>query len=164
MKHSAFARFALPITLVVVLVLALVPASSVFAAPATAAATSFTFTDKGTTVVTDVNPCDTTTLFNITLTYTNVFHQTYNDNSYHDTFTQQAQFVAVPVSGVGPTYTGHYVAWDGGNANNQNAAFTSTFIVIGTGSDGSTIKFTEVVHWSISATGGVVSFDKAACH
>jgi hypothetical protein len=62
----------------------------------------------------------------------------------------------------GVTFTGHFMNWDGENFSLQNFAAISTFVIHGTGSDGSSV-FHEVAHFSVSASGITLSFDKPTC-
>ena len=77
------------------------------------------------------------------------------------TFTATGTFSFVGADGV--TFTGQFMNWDGENFNLQNFAATSTLIVHGTGSDGSSLTFHEVAHMSVSASGITLSFDKPTC-
>ena len=79
------------------------------------------------------------------------------------TSTQTGTFVAVPLHAGRPTFTGHFTQWDGFNSNRQSATGTFTFSIHGTGSDGSSVKFHEVAHVTMTKTGVIVRFDKAKC-
>jgi hypothetical protein len=149
----------IPRTLVVALLLAgllFVSASTVFAD---------TIHEKnGTETFVDVLPCAGPGLFTITLTYNAVLHEsTAANGSTHETFTQTGTFTAVPVSGVGPSYSGHFTIWDGENGNGRNATATATFTIHAVGSDGSRLTFHDTFHFSVSASGLVVVFDKPHC-
>jgi hypothetical protein len=115
---------------------------------------------------TDVVPCgaDPEALYDITLTYNEVDHMTTGPNSMHFTFTQTGTFVAVPQDSSLPTYTGHFMQWDGFNENAKTASGTFTFSLHGTGSDGSTITFNAVEHFNVDANGveNHISFEN--CH
>jgi hypothetical protein len=146
---------------VTVLALLIFPASSAFAA------SDSTLTQHGTYTFENVAPCGAQagSAYNVTANFTNVTHFSTDPNGgEHLTFTETARFVAQPVSGIGTTYSGHYTFRDGGNTTQQTFNGTTTFIVIGTGEDGSTIRFTEVAHISVSATGVTVQFDRPVCH
>ena len=136
----------------------------VYASNAFAAATSFTQTFKNVTeTFTDVNPCtgDPGTL---TITYNGVVHVTIaNNGSFHTTGTFTGDFVFDTTDPTKPDYTGHFTNWFGDNDNSRSEADTVTFTVHGTGSDGSTIRFHETAHFSVSASGVVISFDKMSC-
>lgn len=148
------------LTFVVVVGVLLFPASSAFAAGAD------TFTQPFHNVTESFptpNPC-TGDLGTVTITYNGVVHITTLPNgTSHFTITQTGDFVFVPDDSNLPTFTGHFTSWDGFNSNNQNAAGTFTFTVHGTGSDGSTLKFHVTGHFSVSASGVVISFEKPRC-
>jgi opacity protein-like surface antigen len=82
---------------------------------------------------------------------------------YHVTGTFTGTFVAVPDDPSLPTFTGHFTQWFGENSNAKNFAATFTFTIIGRGSDGSILKFHETAHFSVSAQGAVLEFDKPRC-
>jgi hypothetical protein len=82
---------------------------------------------------------------------------------YHVTGTFTGTVEAVPDDPSLPTFTGHFTQWFGENSNAKNFAATFTFTVILTGSDGSTIKFHETAHFSVSAQGATLEFDKLRC-
>ena len=82
---------------------------------------------------------------------------------YHVTGTFTGTFVAVPDDPSLPTFTGHFTQWFGENSNTKNFAATFTFTVIGRGSDGSVLKFHETAHFSVSAQGATLEFDKPRC-
>ncbi len=151
-----------------VLILLAVAAIMVVAAPSASAAgagaVSFTQTEHNATETdTDVNPC-TGAPGTLTLTYNAIFHVTTLANgTYWATFTQTGTFSFVPFDSSQPSYTGHFTVWDGDNWNNQNTTETATFMVIGTGSDGSMLAFHETEHFSVSATGVTTSFDNPRC-
>jgi hypothetical protein len=76
------------------------------------------------------------------------------------TFTQTSRVTAVD-EGNGVTYTGHTTFWGNFNVNrqNENSTFTGTIKV--KGSDGSTILYHEVDHFSLLPGGKVgVQFEK----
>ncbi len=98
----------------------------------------------------------------VTVTYNAVFHITeLSGDRYHVTDTLTGTLLIESDSGV--TYTGHFTAWDGENVNARNANGTATLTVHATGSDGSRLVFQETAHFSISATGVTVSFDRPRC-
>jgi len=154
------AKFAVAVLVVAVAALVAVPVAS----PAGAGALSFTQNWHNVTETsTDVNPC-TGAPGTLTLTYNAVFHLTMLENgTYWATFTQTGAFSFVPFDSSQPSYTGHFTVWDGDNWNNRNTTETVTFMVRGTGSDGSTLMFHEVGHISTSASGATLSFDKLRC-
>jgi hypothetical protein len=81
----------------------------------------------------------------------------------HVTGTFTGTFLAVPDDPSLPTFTGHFTQWFGENSNNQNVAATFTFTIIGTGSDGSVIKFHETAHFSATPQGATLEFDEPRC-
>jgi hypothetical protein len=112
-----------------------------------------------------VNPC-TGVLGTLTITYNGVAHSTFLTSGVGAgtgwaTFTATGTFTFVGVDGV--TFTGRFTTWDGQNFNLKNFATTSTFVVHGTGSDGSSLMFHDVAHFSVSASGSTLSFDKPTC-
>ncbi len=80
------------------------------------------------------------------------------------TFTAAGTFSFVPNDPSQPSYTGQFMNWDGENLNLKNYTATSTQMIHGTGSDGSTIMFHEVAHITVSATGVTTAFDKPTCN
>jgi hypothetical protein len=151
--------------------------ASVFSATAALAESPpVTFTDviKGETeTFTDVVPCrESLGAYDITITQNGVFHVTaagINEETeeliapYHVTGTFTGTFAAVPSDGTGPTFTGRFTQWFGENANLNSHNGTFTFSVRGRGSDGSVIRFNVVAHFSVSATGVTVEFEKPRC-
>jgi hypothetical protein len=128
-----------------------------FAAPET-----FTVTEKGVTEsFTDVLPCVSDSA-DITLTYTSVFHITEFDNgTYHVSGTLTGRFTAVAD---GVTYTGRFTQWFGENANPMNSEGGTTISLRGTSADGSRVTYSEVFHYTITATGVETGFVKPLCH
>ena len=125
----------------------------------------------------DTRPCaDDGVGYEITATVNSVEHETANANGGHFTFTETGSFTARPAEVVrdadgnpirndddelspaldgdgkvvyldGPTYTGHYTAWGGGNFNGGGTSTsTFTFSVHGVGSDGSTFRENSLFH------------------
>ena len=100
----------------------------------------------------------------VTITYNSVFHVTQlDDGTYHLTGTQTGDFVIVPDGRNQPTYTGHFTVWFGENGNKKSFNGTFTFSIQGKGSDGSSLSFHENAHFSVSASGATVEFDKLRC-
>jgi hypothetical protein len=98
------------------------------------------------------------------ITYNAVFHVTVNKaGDFWATGTQTGDFSFAPVDPTQPSYTGHFTAWFGTSDNNQNGVDHDILNIHGTGSDGSTLAFHQVEHFSVSASGLTVSFDKATC-
>jgi hypothetical protein len=109
------------------------------------------------------NPC-TGAPGTATLTYNGVLHYTVNNaGDIWATGTQTGSAVLVPDDPTQPTYTGHFTTWFGVSDNKQNGVDHSTFSVHAVGSDGSTLRFHDVAHLSVSASGLTVSFDKPSC-
>lgn len=95
---------------------------------------------------------------------TAVFHITINKaDDVWATSTEQGTFTLVSSGSPVVTFTGHITGWFGESVNNQNFVFHSTFNVTGTGSDGSHVSLHMVMHWSTSASGMVLTFDKVTC-
>lgn len=129
-----------------------------------AGAVSYTQHDQNVTDVTsDFNPC-TYAPGTLTQTYNDVFHVTTLANGTDwFTFTEEGSFSFVPTDSSQPSYTGHFTVWGGQNDNLKNGNSTFTLSVHGTGSDGSQLTFHETEHFSVSATGVVVTFDNVRC-
>ena len=149
-------------------VVALLLFTAVVASAAGAGAVSYTQTfHNATDSFPAVNPCSGAS-GNATLTYNGVFHVTtltsgQGAGTFWATGTMTGDFVFAPDNATQPTYTGHFASWFGDNDNLRNGTETSTFNLHGVGSDGSSLKFHEVAHLSISATGITVFFDKPTC-
>lgn len=77
------------------------------------------------------------------------------------TFTATGTFAFAGSDGV--NFSGRFTAWDGQNFNLQNFAATAILVIHGTGTDGSSLTFRDVAHFSVSASGMTVSFDKSTC-
>ena len=118
----------------------------------------FTETD----VSRDVNPC-TGARGLLTTTSDGTVHVTsLASGGYHvtGTFTGDLTFDATKASQ--PDYSGHTTSWFGENDNTRNETGTFTFSFVARGTDGSTIRGSEVAHYTTNAKGVVtVSFDKA---
>ena len=100
----------------------------------------------------------------ITITYNGVLHFTVNKaGDFWATGTMTGTATAVPLDPANPSFSGKFTAWFGTSDNKQNGVDHSTFTVHLTGSDGSTIKFHDTAHVSMSASGMTVSFDKPMC-
>jgi len=133
-------------------------------APAAWAAKSVTMhIHDGTATMPSPNPC-TGVHGMVTIHFNAVFHRTrIGPGLVHVTETTAGTFEFVPNKSKFPSYTGHFTQWDGFNRNARNAAGTFTFHVNGMGSDGSHLVFHEVSHFSMSASGVQVQFDKPTC-
>jgi hypothetical protein len=132
----------------------------VAAPPALAETEVFTVTEKDVTeTFKDTLPC--VGRATITINYNSVFHATeLEDGTYHLTGTLTGTFTAKTKS---VTYSGHFTQWFGENSNKKSFNGTFTFHVAGSGTDGSKINFQETAHFSVSASGATVEFDKARC-
>jgi len=118
---------------------------------------------NGTQTMVDRVPCirDKATF---TITFNEVFHRTtVAPHLVHVTDTMTGTFVAVPLRPSRPTFRGHFTSWDGFNSNRQSRTFTFTFSIHGLGSDGSHLVFHEVTHFTMSASGATLQFDKPTC-
>jgi opacity protein-like surface antigen len=151
------------------------------AGAAAAKPVTITFHEKNATeTFKDVIPClgEEPAPATITTTENGVFHVTAagiddqgtpdpNDDTfippYHVTGTFTGTFVAVPDDSSLPTFTGHFTQWFGENANRKNFVTTFTFTVIGTGTDGSSLRFHETAHFSVTPGGATLEFDKPRC-
>lgn len=122
---------------------------------------SYTDTFHGTQTTTDYNPCSGDVV-DLSMTTNDVAHVTYfpaSDESWF-TFTEEDSFTATD-EGTGVVYTGHATFWGGGNVNRQNSNSTFTSTIRGRGSDGSTISYHEIGHFTMLPDGELaVSFDK----
>lgn len=103
----------------------------------------------------------------ITTTSNDVFHVTFltagiGAGTFWATGTSEGSVVAVATSGV--TYTGHFADWFGDNNNLRNGNQDFNLNVTLSGSDGSVISGHLVVHFSVSATGVVLTFVKVTCN
>jgi hypothetical protein len=109
------------------------------------------------------NPC-TGAPGTLTITYNGVFHiTTLPSGEFWLTNTLAGDFTLVPVAAGLPTLMGHFAAWFGISSNERNAVFHDTLNIHGTGSDGSVFTYHAVMHFSVSATGEVISFSKITC-
>jgi hypothetical protein len=112
-----------------------------------------------------VQPC-TGVPGTLTLTYNGVAHATFLTSGVGAgtgwfTFTATGTFNFVGSNGV--NFSGRFTTWDGENFNLHNFATTAILVVHGTGSDGSSLRFHDVAHMSVSASGVTLSFDKPTC-
>ncbi len=100
----------------------------------------------------------------LTITTNSVFHVTVNlAGDLWITGTQEGSVSFTPFDPLRPTYTGHFAAWFGASMNQKNAVFHDAFNLTLTGSDGSTVQAHVVNHFSMSASGMTVVFDKITC-
>ncbi len=100
----------------------------------------------------------------VTITYNGVFHETnLTSGEFWATMTLAGTFATTPVDPSQLSFTGHFAVWFGVSANHQNFVVHSIFNIHGTGSDGSTLIFHDTMHFSVSASGVIISFDKPSC-
>lgn len=132
--------------------------------PAAWAAKTVTFhIHNGVSTQPSRNPC-TGVHGTVTLGFNAVFHKTkIGPGLVHVTSTTTGTFQFTPKISKFPSYSGHFTQWDGFNENARNVAGTFTFIVNGIGSDGSHLAFHDVAHFSLSASGATLQFDKPSC-
>jgi hypothetical protein len=141
---------------------------TVTAAAAGAGAVSFTQTfHNATDSFPAANPCSGAP-GTVSVTYNGVFHVTtltsgQGAGTFWATGTMTGEFVLTPDDATQPTYTGHFTTWFGDNNNLRNGTETAILSLHGVGSDGSTLRFHDVAHLSVSASGVRVSFDKPSC-
>jgi hypothetical protein len=149
------------------LTLGLLLLSGVAAAPAVAASggtghtVTITTTTKSTNPLNDVNPCAPADPI-VGVTQDNIVeHVTFfpGGDEVWATFTDAAKFTFTDqVTGV--VYTGHATFWGNFNLNERNSNTTFTATIIGKGSDGTTLRYHETMHFALNANGDVtVSFD-----
>lgn len=166
-------RFKLPACVRLGAALCAVAALTVFgAAPALAdgnGAQTQTVTFKNATIDfgQGVNPCSGVDGDLLAASVNGVMHETVNKaGDFWDTGTLTGTFQFIPNDASQITYTGHGTSWFGDSINNQNSVSHFTFHLHLTGTDGSTVSFTEVGHVSTNANGvPVVVFDnqRATC-
>jgi hypothetical protein len=127
---------------------------------------------NATLTVGSANPCSGA-LGSLTLTYNGVAHVTFLTSGVGAgtgwaTFTATGDFAFTPSDPTQPSFTGQFTAWDGESFNLTNFAATGILHVNGTGSDGSSLSFHDVMHVTVlnplsSSPTVVVSFDKPTC-
>ena len=100
----------------------------------------------------------------LTFTFNGVFHETVNragDGWFTSTQTGTISFA--PFDPARPSYSGRTETWFGESFNQNNLVLHDTFNGHAAGSDGSTLSFHIVDHYSISASGITHTFDKVVC-
>jgi hypothetical protein len=152
--------------LTVTAVFSLVAAGGIATAASAAAATggsgnTVTTTQNFDGVVTfpSVNPC-TGNPSVVTATSNVVTHETFfpATGEDHVTFTNEFSFTVVEAAA---TATGHFAAHANFNMSQQNSNSSFTSSEHATGSDGSTVTYHEVAHFTLSPDGTLtVSFDR----
>jgi hypothetical protein len=152
----------------------LLSAAALFSVPSAAQASPVTFTETvkdQTQTFTDVLPCRPDLgRYDMTMTFNGVFHVTSGFDLphasgplFHVTGTATGRFIAVPQDFSQPTFAGRFTSSFGENANQRNSAVRVISTLRGRGSDGSTIRFHTVVHFSTSASGATITFEKPTC-
>ncbi len=127
---------------------------------------------NATQTIPSTNPCSGAPGM-FAITYDGAFHTTFLTSGIGAgtgwvTFTITGDFVFTPFDPSQPTFTGDFTLWDGASFNLDNFAATGILAVKGTGSDGSTLQFHDVMHITVldplsSSPTIVVSFDKPIC-
>lgn len=139
------------------------PVSSALAAPP---AVDTDVVVRGTDTFPEVNPCSGAP-GTVSVTFNAVFHITAeSDFVYHISGATTGTFAFVPNSRTEPSFSGRFV-----NAFSEQATppglgfvYTNTFTVIGTGSDGSRLRFHLTEHVTRLPSGQiVVAFTNVAC-
>jgi len=125
-------------------------------------------THHGTQTIPTKNPC-TGAPGTVTLSFHDVTHMSFNSNGGGTTTeTSNGTFSFVPTDTTQPSYTGHYVMWDGGPFRGTVATLTATASINGQGSDGSHLVFHEVqrftVDFSTTPPTVTITFDKPTCN
>jgi hypothetical protein len=135
------------------------------AAPASAATDTQTshFSGQESDVVSDCNGAGS---FTETFVFDGVMHLTQlDDGTFHFTVTTQGTDTLVPSDPSLPTYTGHFVFWDGDNITHRIDISTFTEAVNLKGSDGSQLHFAVVTNAAMGTDGGppLVEFTHLHC-
>jgi hypothetical protein len=109
---------------------------------------------------------------NVTLNYNGVVHGMFLTSGHAAgtgkfTATQTGTFVFVPDNSSLVSYTGKFTTWFGNSVNLKSNISSSTLTIHAIGSDGSTLKFHDVMHITIIGLPNNpsvgVSFDKPSC-
>lgn len=109
------------------------------------------------------NPCTGASGTLAATSVNGVLHETINKaGDIWDTGTLTGTFQFVPDDSSLPTYTGHGTTWFGDSLNNLNSVNHFTMNLNLTGTDGSTVTYHEVGHFSVSATGIPNTFDNVS--
>ncbi len=111
----------------------------------------------------DVVPdCNGNGPFNETFVFDEVMHTTTLASGFHVTVTAQGTDTLVPTDPSLPTYTGHFVFWDGDNVSQKTDIETFTQAEVLTGSDGSKLRFT-IVAQTAAVPHSTLSFAHSNC-
>ena len=110
------------------------------------------------------NPC-TGAPATVTITFNGVMHVTFlpSAGTVHISANETGTGVLTPIDPALPSYSGHFTSQFDRNINLNNGVFTSILNIHAFGSDGSTLDVHMDQHFSISATGVIVSFDHLVC-
>jgi hypothetical protein len=113
------------------------------------------------------NPC-TGAPGTATITFNAVMHVTVltlgpGAGDFHAIGSETGDGMLTPTDPALPTYTGHFTSRFDDNNNLHNGADSTILTIHATGSDGSTLDFHMLQHFSVSATGMTVSFDTLSC-
>lgn len=107
-------------------------------------------------------PCGGET-YNITFTETFVLHTTMKGATLHQAATGVGTLVAVPVDGMGPTYTGHFAFRFGPTLGGPVVVSTTRMHVVMSGDDGSRLSQLVLSHLNVSASGEIVVVNNLVC-
>lgn len=111
-------------------------------------------------------PCTASTSATIYLTINAVVHETdLAPGGSHFLIQNAGDFVVVPDEPGIPTYSGHMASLQvEANSNNQSATVTAEGNFIGTGSDGSVLRFLIGFHETVTPTGfDILGQDRLVC-
>jgi hypothetical protein len=110
-------------------------------------------------------PCTGSTSATIYLTINAVVHETdLASGGSHFLIQNAGDFVLVPDEPGIPTYSGHFASLQvEANSNGQSATVASVGTFIGTGSDGSVLRFHLSLHETVTPTGLDIGGVKVVC-
>jgi hypothetical protein len=110
-----------------------------------------------------VADCNANGPYNETFVFDGVMHTTtLVSGGFHMTVTAHGTDTLVPTDPSLPTYTGHFVFWDGDNLSQKTDIETFTQSEVLWGSDGSKLRFTIVAH-TTAGPHGTISFAHSNC-
>ena len=147
------------------LLLAVLSAVALFASPSFAGqATTETQHFKNLVESDVVSDCNGNGPYTETFVSSGVMHTTQlADGTFHFTVTAQGTDTLVPSDPALPTFSGHFVFWDGDNLTKKTDISTFTQSEILRGTDGSTLHFNIVLHSAEGPNGPIVDFAQANC-
>ena len=149
--RSAVKRFLLPVAAAIVV--GLYPQSAL-AQPVSTTEHIF----DGTDIVTGDEVCGD--VYDLTFTYNGVIHTTeFPDGRTEVNAAFAGEILAEPADGDGPTYEGRSTYTFALQPN----SFTSRVFILATGSDGSRLAFSYLIHINSTASGMEVAFEGARC-